>query len=365
MTGGPGETSSAAGRRIVREASSAEREYGQAVTLVLAGALAYILWRIIGPLWHPLTWAILIGILLAPLNRRLADRFGNRPGLASVLTLTFVALALLLPATLLLGEAAAQAAHLHALLDASLGEASRELTRFEHWLAGAGTALPVADGQVHAWLVEGSRHLLGKLASSGGVLIEGVLGGLMSIVLMLFVLFFVLRDGPVIAREVLGMLPVDQRRRSRLQAHMVDVTRAVFRGIGLTALVHGALVGFGCWMAGLPSPLVLGLLAALLALIPVVGSALVWVPCVLLLVSRGEATHAALLSAWCVVVVGAVDHVMRPLLISGRAQVPAVAVFIGVLGGLAAFGFIGVFIGPIALGLLVAIYRFETEARIA
>jgi predicted PurR-regulated permease PerM len=99
----------------------------------------------------------------------------------------------------------------------------------------------------------------------------------------------------------------------------------------------------------------------LFALIPLVGTVILWGPGALYLASQGDYGHAIFLAVWGVVVVSAVDNFLRPLLISGRAEVPTLAVFIGVMGGLAAFGFIGLFLGPIVLGLLVALFRFETE----
>jgi predicted PurR-regulated permease PerM len=129
--------------------------------------------------------------------------------------------------------------------------------------------------------------------------------------------------------------------------------------------VQGILVGVGFWIAGLPSPLVFGVIAVLVALIPMVGSALVWAPGALFLAARGEYGHAVFLALWGAIVVGMVDNFLRPLLISGRADVPTLAVFVGVMGGLAAFGFIGLFVGPIVLGLLVALFRYEREERAA
>jgi predicted PurR-regulated permease PerM len=103
----------------------------------------------------------------------------------------------------------------------------------------------------------------------------------------------------------------------------------------------------------------------LVALIPMVGSALVWVPGALFLAARGEYGYAIFLAMWGAVVVGMVDNFLRPMLISGRADVPTLAVFVGVMGGLAAFGFIGLFVGPIVLGLLVALFRYDSEERAA
>jgi predicted PurR-regulated permease PerM len=228
-------------------------------------------------------------------------------------------------------------------------------------LAWLGQHTGITIEQVQGWIVAASKHVLQFLAASGGHVVLGALGTLASFLLMLFVLFFVLRDGPGLAVKFVRLLPIEERRRTRLWQHLADVTRAVFMGIGLTALVQGALVGVGFWIAGLPSPLVFGVVAVLVALIPMVGSALVWAPGALFLAARGEYGYAIFLAVWGAVVVGMVDNFLRPMLISGRADVPTLAVFLGVMGGLAAFGFIGLFVGPIVLGLLVALFRYESD----
>jgi predicted PurR-regulated permease PerM len=340
--------------------------------VLLLAALAYLVWRIVGPLWQPLAWALLLGSLLAPLNLRLAARLGGRPRLASSVTLFLTVLLFILPVATVAGAVAAQAAHLLGRLEGHMPDVSRGLSldlghlpwlqRALDWI-DASTSISLV--QLQGWLVEGSRRLLETLVSSGGSFVMGALGTAASFVLMLFVLFFVLRDGPAVARQVVQMLPIEDRRRARLRQHLADVIRAVFLGIGLTALVQGILVGVGFWIAGLPSPLVFGVVAAFVALVPLVGAALVWVPGALFLAARGDFGHAIFLAAWGAIIVGMVDNFLRPMLISGRADVPTLAVFVGVMGGLAAFGFIGLFLGPIVLALLVALFRYESEELIA
>jgi predicted PurR-regulated permease PerM len=217
--------------------------------------------------------------------------------------------------------------------------------------------------QIETWLVAGTQRVLQTLVSSSGAVVLGAVGTLVSFLLMLFVLFFVLRDGPALANKIVALLPIEPRRRTRLWQHLQDVTRAVFMGIGLTALAQGFLVGLGYWIAGLPSPLVFGVIATLFALIPLVGTSIVWGLGAVYLASQGSFGHAIFLVIWGALVVGTADNVLRPLLISGRTDVPTVAVFVGVVGGLSAFGFIGLFLGPIVLGLLIALFRYETEMR--
>ncbi len=343
--------------------------YSRLGGLLLLALLGYVVWRIVEPLWQPLVWAVLLGSLLAPLNARLSDKLGGRARLASGITTALTVLLFLLPVAVIAGAVAAQSAQLLGRLNAQapqMNAASLDLASIpllERPLAWIGSHTTVTVEQLQGWLVEAAKRVLQSLASSGGNFVLGALGTAVSFGLMLFVLFFVLRDGPALAQKVVRMLPIEERRRSRLWLHLADVTRAVFIGIGLTALVQGALVGIGFWIAGLPSPLVFGVLGALFALIPLVGTALVWIPGVAFLAIQGDYGHAIFLTAWSLALVGSVDNFLRPMLISGRSELPTLAVFIGVMGGLSAFGFIGLFLGPIVLGLLIALFRFEYEER--
>jgi len=347
---------------------SEQRFWTRLGAVLLLAALGYVVWRIITPLWQPLAWALLLGSLLAPLNLKLAARLGGRMRLATSVTLLLTVLLFILPVAGVTGAVAAQAAHLLRRLENRMPDVGNGLSFdlanlpwLERPLAWIDANTSISLAQLQGWLLEGSQRLLKGLMSSSGTFVMGALGTAASFVLMLFVLFFVLRDGPAVAQKVVQMLPIEDSRRARLWQHLTDVTRAVFLGIGLTALVQGILVGIGFWITGLPSPLVFGVVAVLVALIPMVGSALVWVPGTLFLAARGEYGYAIFLVAWGAIVVGMVDNFLRPMLISGRADVPTLAVFVGVMGGLAAFGFIGLFVGPIVLGLLVALFRYESE----
>jgi predicted PurR-regulated permease PerM len=348
-----------------RESRSEQVFFARVGVLLLSAALLYLVWRIVAPLWQPLMWAVLLGALLAPSNARLARRLGNRPRLAAGLTTVGVVLLLLLPVLAIGAAVAAQAAQLLSRIDTeAIRSTSLDLSHapfLQKPLAWLEATVGISWGQIEGWLVAGTKHLLQVMASSGGAVMLGAIGTIVSFVLMLFVLFFVLRDGPTLAARAVRILPIEDRLRGRLWRHLIDVTRAVFMGIGLTALVQGFLLGTGFAIAGLPSPLVFGVLGALFALVPVVGTAIIWVPGVLWLVAQGQPGHALFMAGWGILVVGSVDNFLRPILISGRVEVPTLAVFIGVMGGLSAFGFVGLFLGPIVLGLLVALFRFTSE----
>ncbi len=353
---------------ISNDMTDRQRFWWRVVALLLLGLLLYLIWKIIEPLWQPVLWAVLLGALLVPLNERVVAKLGGRRAAGSTLTTILTVLLFVIPVSIMAAAVAVQATHLvqriDALLPAAGGVASFDLTSLPvmkkplEWLD---QNAHVSLEQVHTWILSGSKKLLQKLATSGGTVVMGAVGTVVNFVLMVFVLFFVLRDGPGMSRRLMSVLPIDPERRDKAIRYLADVTRAVFLGIGVTALVQGALLGIAFWITGLPSPLVFGVLAALLALVPMVGTALIWIPAAIYLATLGEYWQAIFMAAWGAILVSSVDNFLRPLLISGRVAVPTLAVFLGVMGGLSAFGFIGLFLGPIVLGIVVALMRFEDD----
>jgi predicted PurR-regulated permease PerM len=158
------------------------------------------------------------------------------------------------------------------------------------------------------------------------------------------------------------LIPLDEVRKERLFRQLGGVTRAIVIGTSLTAVLQGFLLGVGFTIAGLPSPVVFGVLAALLSMLPVGGAAFVWIPAVIWLLFDGRWGFAMFMLAWGVLL-GGLDNVLRPMLISGRAKISALAVFIGVLGGIPAFGAIGLIAGPVVLSLALALIEFAEEGR--
>jgi predicted PurR-regulated permease PerM len=134
------------------------------------------------------------------------------------------------------------------------------------------------------------------------------------------------------------------------------------RGTVLTSIVQGLLLGIGFAVVGMPAPVVFGVLAAVLSVVPFGGTALVWVPALLALLIQGRYGQAAGMLA-VGLIVSSVDNFLKPFLISGRSPLPTVAVFIGVLGGLAAFGLIGLFVGPVVIALVLALLEFAREQK--
>jgi predicted PurR-regulated permease PerM len=202
-----------------------------------------------------------------------------------------------------------------------------------------------------------AQEWAGLLAKSSGQIFLNAAGMLLRFFLMLFILFFALRDGAQWFRRIVALLPLASSNRDALFERLGKVLRAVVYGCGLTALAQGALVTIGFAIAGLSGPIVFGVIAAVFALLPFGGAALVWVPGVLYLFAVGEVGFAIFMLVWGGVVSTA-DNFIRPVIISRYTPVPTLLVFLGVIGGVAAFGPIGFIIGPVVLVLATELLRF-------
>lgn len=342
--------------------------YSRVFSLVVAAILGYALVRIFAPFAPPMVWAGFLAFLLFPLNIRLRRRLRGKSWAATVLTV-LTPLVILLPLSALSVDFVAQIGVL--LKSVQQQAASMDIKSFSDlqqfpliaranaWLLqNAG----ISAEQVQGWLLSGTREVAQKAASMGGTVFLGALGSLVSFAIMLFLLFFFLRDGDVMIGRARRLIPLDEERKQRLFSQLGAVTRAIVIGTTITALLQGVLIGIGFSIAHLPSPVVFGVLAALLSLLPVGGAAFVWIPAALWLFFDKHWGYGIFMVLWGCLSAG-LDNVLRPLMISGRARISALAVFVGVLGGIPAFGAIGVILGPVVLSLVLALIEFAEETR--
>ena len=343
--------------------------YARTFAVVTAALLAYLLLLVLSPLAQPIAWALFIAFLLHPLHRWLTRKLRGRAA-------TSAALVTVLTAVLILGPLGG----LGAAFAAQLTELARHAQEFavEHRPANFAelAEVPVVGpvlawvqettgftfAQIQAWAVEAAQTILKALAGLGRAAFLGALGTVIGFALMMFILFFTIRDSERAFRALRELVPLEDRDKKRLFEHLASVTRALVYGTGVTAIVQGTLVGLGFAVVGLPSPIVFGVLAALAALIPLVGTPVVWVPAVIALAAQGRWTAALILLLWGGFVT-TIDNFLRPWLVSGRAEIGALTVFIGVLGGVGAFGPIGLILGPLILSLVIALVRFALENR--
>ncbi len=345
------------------------RFYERVLAVAGLALLAALMYQILEPFFAPLAWAIFLAFLLQPAQARLAVLLRGRASVAASLLTIFVLLMFIGPLATLAVAFGRQAAGLAALLQGWLeqhhGQGVPELADLP--LLGPALAwldqyasISAADAQ--AWLLRTAQALFERLAALGGAALLGALGTVLNFTVMLFLLFFFIRDGQGMARAAINLVPLEPSRRDELRNRLGSVTRAVVLGTVLTAIIQGLLLGIGFAVVGLPAPVVFGVIAAVLSIVPFGGTALVWAPAVAVLLFQGRYV-AAIILAVIGLVVSTLDNFLKPLLISGRAVVPTLAVFIGVLGGLIAFGVIGMFLGPVVIALALALVNFTEDTQ--
>lgn len=344
--------------------------YPKVFALVTAGLLGYALVLMAMPFAGAICWALLLALLLSPLNEMLARALGQRRGLAALILTLGGLLLIFVPAAMVGVAFASQAGELVARI--------QELTERHHisqvsdllrvpiadrafrWL---GSFAPISADQVQTWLVQNSRSFLLTMVGVSGAALSSVLGAVVGLILVLFLLFFFLRDGETLVGRAIRLVPMDERRKAALLDHLSAVTRALVLGMLLTSAAQGMLLGIGFAIVGLASPVVFGVLGALASIVPLVGTALVWIPAVIVLLVQGRTWAALFMVIWSIGLVTSVDNIIKPLVVSGRAGLPTLAVFLGLIGGLAAFGAIGAFLGPVIIALTIALLRFAEESR--
>lgn len=344
-------------------ASSPARWGGRLVIVLLLGALLTLGYLIVRNFLVPLLWAAILAYLTWPLNERFRRWLKQRRGAAALLMTLVLTFAIVLP---LLASIVALREELSQIFDA-LGRLSQGQAQVPPWLADIPVVGPrvtelldrvAADPErVGDWLAESTEVWIGEAASLMGVIGRNA----MKFALALVAVFFFYRDGEALVSELRrGLRALLGSQASTYWDAAVRMTQAVVYGLVLTALAQGALASIGYWGAGVDAPVLIGAITALFALVPF-GAPLVWGSVALWLLWQGSLWAGIGLLVWGMVIVSSVDNVIRPLVISASARISFLLVLFGVLGGLSAFGLIGLFLGPAVLSVLWAVWGHWIE----
>lgn len=318
----------------------------------------YGCYRLALPFVPALAWALALAVLFAPLQRRLEAKL-KRPSLAATVAVILIGLTVVVPATFvgqqLVQQAASGAESVAA--KASSGEWRQALAAQPRFAAAAEWVeqrvdLPGSAKSFAAWLSAGAGRLL-----------RGSVFQLIGFGLTFYLLFFFLRDRVEVLRSVRALVPLSEPELDTLFARISDTIHATIYGALAVSAVQGLLGGLMFWWLGLSAPLLWGVVMALLAVVPMVGAFVVWIPAALLLALEGSWGKALILTLWGMLVVGTVDNLLRPILVGRRLRLHTVLAFISVVGGLLVFGPAGLVLGPLTLtitGSLLDVWRQRT-----
>ena len=344
---------------------------------ILAGVLTLtvfaLLFKLFLPFFQPVCWAVILALFLFPLNRFLRRKLRGRKGLSALILIIAVVIFVLIPVSFALTEVTTQALELirgaKGLLEKG-PEAwipSAEVHPRLHALIKAGLErISPFETQIKQVLAAVASNTGQFLFSQGKALFKNTVELVLNLVFMLVTLFYIFRDGDEFFEKLKGLLPASPEETERIAGKVQEVLLAVLYGSILTGLIQGLVALIIYLILGIPSPVLLGLLTAAASFVPIVGTALVWVPVVIYLLLTGAILKAVILLIYCALIVSQIDSLLRPFIVGSRTEIHNLFLFFSILGGLKTFGILGVFLGPIILSLsvsLIEIYRVKVLAH--
>jgi predicted PurR-regulated permease PerM len=335
------------------------------VLLVLVSA-AFI-WILL-PFYGAAFWAVILGIVFAPLQTRLQLKFGWQRNLTSLCTLSICLVIAILPVIIISALLVQEGAVLYKRVESGELDIAGYVSQFKHTLPPYFQYLLDRFGMGE---LSGLREKIVKSAMTGGQVLashafsfgQGTFEFIVSIFIMLYLLFFFLRDGAELARKVRQAVPLQEQQKRRLQLKLNHVVRATVKGNLLVAITQGALGGLIFWFLDIPSVLLWAVLMAFLSLLPAVGAGIVWLPVAAFFLFTGAIWQGVVLVLFGVFVIGLVDNLLRPLLVGKDTRMPDYMVLISTLGGLSIFGLNGFVIGPLIAALFMSSWAIFVETK--
>lgn len=336
------------------------------IILTLVSSMGLIL--ILSGYWQPIFWAVVVAILLRPAMSWFERHWPGHAGLSAGAIMVGLVAASLLPILFLGSALVSQAEGVYQ--DFQSGALSTQLivdwvdsfyeTRAGQWLSSAGWSASFVAEKAKPLLVQAERTIVSWVADLGQITV----GFVMSLMLMLYLLFFFLSNGPGLYRSLYAAVPMPDEEKSVFFEKFADVASATILGTYVVGIVQGALGAGFFAILGISGALFWGLLMAALSLVPAVGAAIVWFPAAILLIVAGSWTQGLALLVFGAVVISSVDNLLRPLIVGKRAQMPDFLVLLSTLGGLATFGITGFVVGPVIAAFCIASWHLVDEHNV-
>ena len=323
--------------------------------ILVSIAFLAILW----PYYEAVFWGVALAILFAPLHRRLLARMPRRHNLAALSTLLLILVLVILPVTLLSVSLVQEATHLYERLRSGQlnfgAYVQQVMAALPSWAVGWLDRLGLTNAaslqsKLSSVSVQASQLIATRALNIG----QNTLQFVVSLGVMLYLLFFLLRDGRALAARIRNAVPLNEEHKARLAGKFTTVIRATLKGNLMVAATQGLLGGLIFWALGVQAPILWGVLMAFLSLLPAVGAGLIWGPVAIYFFATGAMWQAFALTAFGIAVIGMVDNVLRPVLVGRDTKMPDYVVLISTLGGMTLFGINGFVIGPVVAALFMA-----------
>lgn len=326
---------------------------------IFLGATAlvvYLCLRILAPFLNVIAWASVLAMTFYPLHASIVHRIGH-PALSAAAASALVVIAFVIPLLFIAGLAINELVALGNALQQTLADdrgigTTAPVGRVYEWLS---SRLGIDAAAIMTWASQHAGELARATAQYVLAIAASVTGAVLSFVFIIFAMFLLFRDGDRIVAKIPDLLPFDRPLSEALLVRIRDVVYGGVYGIVVIALLQGALCGGMFWVLGIPSPALWGMVAVLTSVLPLVGAAAVWVPGVVYLFVVGEWARAIILLVWGTAVISGVDNFLRPRLVAGHVGLSELIMFFALLGGLQAFGVLGIVLGPVLFAIVAAV----------
>ncbi len=341
-------------------------EDGGFAVLVLAVTFAFA-W-LMTPYFGAILWGLVAAIVFEPIYQRMVVSLGGRKGLAAAHTLLLILAVVIVPALLLGVSLIEEAAGLYRQLQSGgidIGEIVGKLrSALPPWISRQAADYGLLDAEhLRGVLRTGLSSGLGSVATQALTVGQGALSFLAALGVMLYLTYFLLRDGDRLSSKLRSAMPLQPELRDRLVDKFLRVVRATIKGTVLVAVLQGIVGGLIFWVLGIHAPLLWGLLMGFFSLVPAVGTGIVWVPVAFYLLVTGSIWQGLVLVFCGFFVIGLIDNLLRPILVGKDTKLPDFVVLIATVAGLELFGLSGFIIGPIIAALFIAVWDIVTELR--
>ncbi|MGM0570698.1 AI-2E family transporter [Marinobacter sp.] len=324
---------------------------------LLLVSLAFLF--LLKPFFGPIFWAVAIALIFHPVRQRLAGRMGNRPNLVAFVTLMICMVIVIIPVMVLISSLVAEGLAVYQKIQDGdirpgeyLDQVNQSFPAIEAFLSQFNLDFSALRDRLVSG-VAGASQFLAKQALGLG---QNTFQFFLNLALMIYLAFFLLRDGSRLVDLLIQALPLGDDRERLLFAKFAEVTRATVKGNLLIAIIQGALGGLIFWVLGITGALLWGVVMAIFSLLPAIGAAVVWVPAAIYLAAVGDYVPAIILTAYGAIVIGLADNLLRPILVGRDTKLPDYIVLLSTLGGLVMFGINGFVMGPLVAALFMAFW---------
>jgi predicted PurR-regulated permease PerM len=333
------------------------------LVLLVSAAFLYL----ISGYFQPIFWAAILGVLFLPVQRALERRLRDRRSLAAVLTVILIFFTVLVPSLLVTSAVVNEATQLYQRIQSGEIDPGAALRWLQGWMPGLTSWAEGVGIDVGQWpqkvseiAVKASQYIGGMALTAG----QNVANFMIKFLIMLYLLFFILRDGDEMMEKIIAALPFGDDRERELFGKFAEVSRATLKGTLVIGIIQGTLGGIMFGVLGMQGAVFWGVVMVFLSILPLVGASLVWIPAVIFLVVSGAFGKALAMALFGGVVIGLLDNVLRPILIGRDTKMPDYLILLSTLGGLSIFGISGFVIGPIIAALFLSVWAmFEKEHR--